>query len=315
MKRLAFLAVLVSFAPGWAVGDEAKKAADHGMAGDWQGTLSVTPQINLRITLKVIEGKDGALSGTWGSPDEGLEGHPLASVTMKDGFLAFTTKHGVTYKGKPNAAGTEFAGEWTQRGKKYPLTFRRYDPSKIAKAPPIPKELEGFWEGKLKLNAGIELRLVLRVEKQKDGQLKAALASPDQGANNIPISSIGLKGDALTFESKGHRGEVFGEEDEGRDGVRGPVHPGRAEAAAGAQEDGQAQRGASAPDAEAAVSLSGRVGHLRESGRRRDVGRHADLADGPGSVPGRDPDHGLRGRRIAMRRSSATSRSWSSPMP
>ena len=38
MKRLAFLAVLVSFAPGWAVGDEAKKAADHGdgrrLAGD-----------------------------------------------------------------------------------------------------------------------------------------------------------------------------------------------------------------------------------------------------------------------------------------
>ena len=32
--------------------------------------------------------------------------------------------------------------------------------------------------------------------------MKATLASPDQGANNIPISSIGLKDDVLTFESK-----------------------------------------------------------------------------------------------------------------
>ena len=47
-----------------------------------------------------------------------------------------------------------------------------------------------------------DLRLVLRVEKAKDGRLKAMLASPDQGTNNIPISAIELKGDTLTFESK-----------------------------------------------------------------------------------------------------------------
>jgi uncharacterized protein len=201
MKRLAFLAVLMALTPVWAVGDEAKKAADRGLVGDWQGTLNVTPQISLRIMLKLSEGKDAALSGTWGSPDEGLEGLSLASVSLKDGLLTFTTKHGVTYKGKPNGALTEIAGEWTQRGRDFPLTFRRYDPSKFV-PPPIPKELEGFWEGKLKLNAGIELRLVLRVEKEKEGKLKALLASPDQGANNIPISSIDLRGDVLTFESK-----------------------------------------------------------------------------------------------------------------
>ena len=53
-----------------------------------------------------------------------------------------------------------------------------------------------------RLNAAVELRLVLKVEKGKDGPLKAALASPDQGANDIPISTIELKGDVLTFESK-----------------------------------------------------------------------------------------------------------------
>jgi uncharacterized protein len=184
------------------MGDDAQKARAQGVAGDWEGTLNVTPQISLRITLKVTEGKDAALSGTWSSPDEGLEGLPLGSIAVQEGVLTFATKHGVTYKGKRNDTGTEIAGEWTQRGKNYPLTFKRYDPSKVVAAPPVPKELEGFWEGKLKVTAGIELRLVLKVEKGKDGPLKAKLASPDQGANDIPISSIDLKGEVLTFESK-----------------------------------------------------------------------------------------------------------------
>jgi hypothetical protein len=165
MKWLALLAALamIGVAPGWAIGDEPRKSEAQGMAGDWEGTLAVTPQVSLRITLKVAEGKDGTLSGTWASPDEGLEDLPLGSIAIKDDVLTFTTKHGATYIGKRNAAGTEVTGEWTRRGRNIPLSFKRYDPSKAPAAPPIPKELEGFWEGKLKVAAAVELRLVLKV--------------------------------------------------------------------------------------------------------------------------------------------------------
>jgi uncharacterized protein len=204
MKRLALSVALamVSIAPAWAIGDDVRKSEAPGMAGDWEGTLVLTSQLSLPIRLRIAEEKSGTLSGTWGSPDEGLEGLPLVSVGLRDDVLTFATWHGVTYKGKRNAAGTEVAGDWTQRGRNFPLTFKRYDPSKAPVAAPIPKELEGFWEGKIKVTAGIELRLVLKVEKGKEGRLKAALASPDQGANNIPISAIDLKADTLTFESK-----------------------------------------------------------------------------------------------------------------
>ncbi len=43
---------------------------------------------------------------------------------------------------------------------------------------------------------------MLKVEKGKDGRLQASLASPDQGAARISISSIDLKNGELTFESK-----------------------------------------------------------------------------------------------------------------
>jgi pimeloyl-ACP methyl ester carboxylesterase len=197
MTRLTVLAALglVGLAPAlWA--------GTKGVAGDWEGTLTLTPQVKLRITFKVAEAGDGKLSGTWSSPDEGLEGVPFGSIGLDGDDFTFTMKHGVTYKGKRDASGREIAGEWTHRGRKYPVTFRLYDPAKVPAAPPIPRELEGLWEGKLKVNANMELRLVLKVEKDKGGKLKASLASPDQGANNLPISAIDLKGGVLTFESK-----------------------------------------------------------------------------------------------------------------
>ncbi len=181
MKRLTtwVTLVLLGFAPGWASAQGRKTTTTKGMEGNWQGVLKATPQVELRITIEIAKGKDGLLSGTWGSPDEALAKLPLASIALKDGVLTFATKHGVTYKGKINESGTEVVGEWIQRGEDLPdhvPTVRPFQGCRV----PIPRELEGIWEGKIKVAGGIELRLVLKVEKDKDGALKAALASPDQ---------------------------------------------------------------------------------------------------------------------------------------
>src|SRR5262245_11804372 len=117
--------VLVGFAPAWTAVADDKPTASKGVEGSWEGPLKETPQLELRITLEVTKRKDGSLSGKWGSPDEALKDLPLRSITLKDGSLTFATQHGVTYRGKLNRAGTEVVGEWTQRGKKIPLTFKR----------------------------------------------------------------------------------------------------------------------------------------------------------------------------------------------
>jgi uncharacterized protein len=204
MKRLTAFATLMTIslaATGTALADD-KASAKKGVEGSWEGRVIITPEISLLITLDVTKGKDGLLSGKWGSPDQGAKDLTLESLAYKDEVLSFSAKSaGATYKGKLNESGTEVVGEWGQGGKSFVLNFKRIDPSKVV-VMAIPKELAGIWEGKLTLNAGMELRLALKVEKGKDGNLKATLASPDQGANNIPISSIGLKDDVLTFESK-----------------------------------------------------------------------------------------------------------------
>ena len=51
--------------------------------------------------------------------------------------------------------------------------------------------------------------------------MKATLASPDQGANNIAVSSIGFKDNVLTFESK-----VIGAKFTGRKNEKGTAFEG-----------------------------------------------------------------------------------------
>jgi pimeloyl-ACP methyl ester carboxylesterase len=61
--------------------------------------------------------------------------------------------------------------------------------------------LDGNWEGVLEAGSA-KLRLVLKIASGRDGSLKASLDSPDQGANDITIDEITLKGRALHFEMR-----------------------------------------------------------------------------------------------------------------
>ncbi|MEK6552011.1 MAG: hypothetical protein AABZ54_00990, partial [Bacteroidota bacterium] len=60
------------------------------------------------------------------------------------------------------------------------------------------KKFTSLWEGKLKISS-VSLRLVLKVFNNSDGSPGALLDSPDQGANNIPVSSITMTEDSLKF--------------------------------------------------------------------------------------------------------------------
>lgn len=166
MKWLTVVAALlaVSLAALGSLSGADTASANLGALGNWQGQLVITPQFELRITLEIMKGTNGSLSGKWSSPDEALSALPLDSIVLKDGVLTFRAKPtGSTFKGKLNESGTEIVGDWTQNGKSFAIAFKRFDPSKVVVAT-IPQELGGIWEGKLKLNAGIELRIALNAK-------------------------------------------------------------------------------------------------------------------------------------------------------
>ena len=134
------------------------------------------------------------------SPDEGLKGLMLSSVTLDKSRFAFELKvSGARYEGKLNAAGTEATGEWAQRGTKLPLTFFKKD-----KPTPEPKIVgkEQIWEGNLPLGAGMQYRIVLRLAKTESGEILGKLESLDEGFKGLKLSSITLDKARLAFELK-----------------------------------------------------------------------------------------------------------------
>lgn len=69
-------------------------------------------------------------------------------------------------------------------------------------AEPAPKqEILGAWQGTLKLG-GIELRVVLKIARNEQGQYQATLDSPDQGAKGIPVAAFSREGNEITADIK-----------------------------------------------------------------------------------------------------------------
>lgn len=68
-------------------------------------------------------------------------------------------------------------------------------------APPTNKSIEGVWQGKLSVS-GIELRLVVKINKKPDGALAGTLDSIDQGAKDIPLDTVAFSNGTLRIELK-----------------------------------------------------------------------------------------------------------------
>jgi pimeloyl-ACP methyl ester carboxylesterase len=87
----------------------------------------------------------------------------------------------------------------------WPATARAADDPKPAGA-----ELIGVWQGTLNVQVA-KLRLVLHVEKQDDGSLKASLDSPDQGAKGLPIDEVTVDERKVELKSKMLQASFVGE--------------------------------------------------------------------------------------------------------
>ncbi len=273
--------------------------------GNWEGLLPVNAAMELRLVFHVEKAKDGTLKATFDSPDESIPGLAAEATAKNDGSIAIAVPiiKGV-YEGKLDAKGEQFTGTWKQGGKDYPVKL-----SKMTAPEPTPE----IWEGKLKLGV-MEVRLVARVTKKADGTLRATLDSPDQGAKALKVDKVTRDKTRLAFELKALKARIRGEDEQRR-----PPRPW----ASGSRRarpfpltmkktDKVSELQASAT-AQEALSLSRGDGHLSQQAGRDHAGRDPDHPARGRAVPVGDPHHRVGRRRIATRRSWATSRSSSWP--
>jgi hypothetical protein len=102
-------------------------------------------------------------------------------------------------------------------GQSLPVELRRTDPA----VPEPALELLGYWTGGLYQAGALVLRLGFEFAPAPCGQVHASMDSPDQGAENIPASSLSLEGDSLAFEIASASGAFHGTVAAGRDSIWG----------------------------------------------------------------------------------------------
>ena len=102
-------------------------ACSQDVTGDWQGSLSAGGA-ELRLVLHITKGADGALKATLDSVDQGANGIPVNSVSLKNSKLSLgiDAVHG-TYEGTVSANAKTISGTWT---KTHPCHW-------ISNAPPL----------------------------------------------------------------------------------------------------------------------------------------------------------------------------------
>jgi fermentation-respiration switch protein FrsA (DUF1100 family) len=100
-----------------------KPAKPSDIDGDWLGTLD-TGMGKLRLVLHITNTEDGLIA-TMDSPDQGVNGLPVNSITRTGAEFKFEMKSiGGSYDGTIGTDLGTISGTWSQMGKSWPLVLK-----------------------------------------------------------------------------------------------------------------------------------------------------------------------------------------------
>jgi hypothetical protein len=100
-------------------------ASTPSLAGDWQGAIE-TPNGALHVVLHISPSSDAKLTATLDSPDQGVSGIEVDTISFKESALHFEiARFSCSYDGNLDTNGLTIAGEWKQGTAALSLKFTR----------------------------------------------------------------------------------------------------------------------------------------------------------------------------------------------
>jgi hypothetical protein len=194
---------------------------DSPLQGTWKGTLQAG-DVPLRIIFKISEIAPGKFDGAMDSTDQGARNIPLSGVEFSQPTARFDIASvGGQYEGALKEDASEIDGDWTQAGRKFRLLLKRADSSEEEAAPnegayayASNTELQGVWNGTLDVG-GPKLRLALKIARTGDSY-SATMDSVDQGAKDIPATTVSFKDANVELEWKALRALFHGKLENGK---------------------------------------------------------------------------------------------------
>ncbi len=171
-------------------------------AGDWHGTLSVPPGLELRVGVTLEAKPGGGYQGVLLSPDQTPAPIPLDAVKAEGGALSFSIDAAhASYAGRWDDVRKAWVGEWRQ-GAAMPLVLTAGKPDPL----PVIAGLDGDWAGAIAMPTGATIRLIVHVRTDARGTL-VSLDSPDQLAYGLPLRTLRRDGRKVAFDINGARFE------------------------------------------------------------------------------------------------------------
>jgi len=168
-------------------------AAQRGVEGCWVGKVGSGTQI-ARVVLQLQ--KAGTASTVH------IMSRTMSTDTLRDLVVqrdsvafAFGTGERETAVGARRGSDGALAGGFSRAGAIHPLHLER-----AGTKPDPATALMGYWTGALSSGGAKVLTSALRFAPAPCGQVYVTLDSPDQGANDLPLTAISMVGDSLRFE-------------------------------------------------------------------------------------------------------------------
>jgi hypothetical protein len=189
----------------------ADKMTSRDLVGKWEGGVNFG-KTKLTLILRVTTNDAGGIKATLDLPDQGQTGLPINALLfnapdMRLEVDAFNT----AYNGEVNENLTEITGAFEEGpgGRPEPVTFKR---STEADAPEPVKsytfaageapDIRGYWRGEVEAGPMGKLLAGLNIGRLPDGAFKATLDLPEQGAKDIPASTVSYTNGEAVLEWK-----------------------------------------------------------------------------------------------------------------
>lgn len=155
--------------------------------GIWMGNLTIPGGLKLRIVFNISTNPDGSINASMDSPDQGVSGIPVETVSYKDGNLNLGVKTiGGSFEGIYEENNKTIEGEWKQAGPAFPLVLNRIErvPEMHREQDPVKPypytEEEVVYENK---EAGVKLAGTLTLPRS-EGSFPAVILITGSGQQN-----------------------------------------------------------------------------------------------------------------------------------
>jgi hypothetical protein len=198
----------------------AAKPTAMDLLGNWEGTIEFG-KFKFRMILQITKTEEGRLSVTMDVPDQGQKGMPVSAILFNSPDVRIEVDQFQTaYNGKLSDDLSEMSGEFEEGpgGRPMAVTFKRStspsepEPEKVFTFKPgETRDIRGHWKSSIEAMPGMDITFALNIGRISEGKFLANLDVLEQGAKDIPASSVmqsenqvELKWDALqiTFNGK-----------------------------------------------------------------------------------------------------------------